>query len=185
MASSRRRKWKNKPDSFCYVCGCYTLLRQRRNITSFVKRAYKAYFQISLGDQDKKCSSHIVCHNCEKTLRDWTNGKQKELRFGVPMIWREPRNHVTNCYFCMVNTKDVGKKNQHKISYPSIPLAIRPAPHLKNFRSRFLVVFPQVQTVMMISESMRAAITRWFLNLNLFQMTPIGYQLQSYLGKRN
>ena len=71
------------------------------------------------------------------------------------MVWREPRDHVTNCYFCMVNIKDVGKKNWHKISYPSIPSAIRPVPHLKNLQSRFFVVFPQVQTVMMISESMR------------------------------
>ena len=129
MASSRRRKCKNKPDSFCYVCGCYALLRQRRNITSFVKRAYKAYFQIPLGDQDKKWSSHIVCHNCEEMLRDWTKGKRKGLPFGVPMIWREPRDHVTDCYFCMVNTKGVEKKNRHKISYPSIPSAIRPVPH--------------------------------------------------------
>ena len=29
----------------------------------------------------------------------------------------------------MVNTKGVGKKNQHKIFYPNIPSAIRPVPH--------------------------------------------------------
>ena len=90
MASSRRRERKNKPDFFCYVCGCYTLLRQRRNITSFVKRACKAYFSISLGDQDKKWSSHIMCHNCEEMLHDWTKGKRKGLPFGVPMVWRKP-----------------------------------------------------------------------------------------------
>ena len=60
MASSRRCECKNKPDSFCYVCGCYTLLRQRRNSTWFMKRAYKACFQIPLGDQDKKWSYHVV-----------------------------------------------------------------------------------------------------------------------------
>ena len=141
MASSRRRKWKNKPDSFCYVCECCTLLRQRRNITSFVKRVYKACFQIPLGDHDKKRSSHIVCHNCEKMLRYWAKGKQKELPFGVPMVWLEPRDHVTNCYFCMVNTKGVDKKNPHKIFHPSILLPIRPVPHLKNFRSRFFSGF--------------------------------------------
>ena len=68
--AARRRECKSKPDSFCYVCGCYTLLCQRSNVTSFVKRAYKVYFQILLGDQDKKWSSHIVCHNCEEMLRD-------------------------------------------------------------------------------------------------------------------
>ena len=104
-------------------------------------------------------------------LCGWTKRKQKGLPFGVPMVWREPRDHVTNCYFCMINTKGVGKKNRHKISYSSIPSAIRPVSHLKNLQSRFLVIFPQVQTVTMISESMRAAITRWFLNQNPFQIT--------------
>ena len=102
---------------------------QRRNITLFVKHTYKTYFQIFLGDQDKKWSSRIVCHNCEEMLRDWTKGKQKGLPFGVPMVWRESRDHVTDFYFCMVNTKSVGKKNRHKISYPNISSAIQPVPH--------------------------------------------------------
>ena len=32
----------------------------------------------------------------------------------------------------MVNTKSVGKKNRHKISYPNIPSAIQPVPHCEN-----------------------------------------------------
>ena len=130
MASSGRHKCKNKPDSFCYVCGCHTLLCQSRYITSFVKCAYKEYFQIPLGDhdQDKKWSSYIVCHNCEEMLRNWTK-KRKKLAFGVFIVCREPRDHVTDCYFCIVNIKDVGKKNRHKISYPSILSAIPLIPH--------------------------------------------------------
>ena len=120
---------KNKSDSFCYICGCNTLPRQKRTITSFVKRAYKTYFQISLSDQNKKWSSHIVDLNCEDMLRDWTAGKRKGLPFGVPMVWREPRGHVTDCYFCMVSTNGVGQKNRHKIDYPSILSAIRSVPH--------------------------------------------------------
>ena len=45
------------------------------------------------------------------------------------MTWQEPKDHTTDCYFCMVNTKDVGKKNGHKITYPRIPSAIRPSLH--------------------------------------------------------
>ena len=26
------------------------------------------------------------------------------------MVWQEPRDYVTECYFCMVNTKGLGKK---------------------------------------------------------------------------
>ena len=77
MASSSRHKCVNSPDSFCYICGCYALIRQRRNITSFVRCAYKSYFGVPLGDQDKKWAPHIVCHNCEEMLRDWTKGKRK------------------------------------------------------------------------------------------------------------
>ena len=45
------------------------------------------------------------------------------------MVWREPRNHATDSYFCMFNMKGVGKKNRHKIFYPNIPSAIRPVPY--------------------------------------------------------
>ena len=129
MASRMRHHCRNKSDAFCYICGCYSLNRQRHNISLFVKRAYKAYFEVHLGDQDKRWAPHVVCHNCEEMLRDWTKGKRKGLPFGVPIIWREPNNHVTDCYFCMVNTTGVWKKNRHKITYPNIPSAIRPIPH--------------------------------------------------------
>ena len=62
-------------------------------------------------------------------LRDWTKGKRKRLPFSIPMTWREPTNHKTDCYFCLVNTKGIEKKNRHKISYPSIPSAIQPTLH--------------------------------------------------------
>ena len=45
------------------------------------------------------------------------------------MTWREPTHHTTDCYFYLVNTKGIGKKNRHKISYPSIPSAIPPTLH--------------------------------------------------------
>ena len=124
MASSSRHKCVNSPNSFCYICGCYTLLRQRRNITSFVMLAYKTYFEVPLGNQDKKWVPHIVCHNCEEMLRDWTKGKRKGLPFGIPMVWREPKDHISDCYFCIVNTKGIGKKNRHMVTYPSIPSSI-------------------------------------------------------------
>lgn len=51
------------------------------------------------------------------------------MPFGIPMVWREPKDHNSDCYFCLTNTKGIGKKNRHAISYPSIPSAIRPIPH--------------------------------------------------------
>lgn len=94
-----------------------------------MKRAYRAYFGILLGDQDKKWAPHIVCHNCEEMLRGWTKQKVKSLPFAIPMVWREPTDHSTDCYFCIVKTAGIGGKNRHKISYPNIPSAIRPIRH--------------------------------------------------------
>ena len=72
-------------------------------------------------------------HNCKEILQDWTKGKRKELHSVIPMVWREPKEHLTDCYFCLVNTKGIGKKNRLNISYPSIPSAIRPVLHSDQF----------------------------------------------------
>ena len=132
------RQCRNKRDAFCYICECYTPNYQRRNISLFVKRAYKAYSEVRLGHQDKQLAPHVVCHNCEEMLRDWTKRKRKILPFGVPKILREPDNHVTGCYFYMVNTTGVWKKNRHKITYPNIPSAIRSVPHSEEVLQYYL-----------------------------------------------
>ena len=129
MASRMRHHCRNKLNAFCFICGCYPHNRQRRNISLFVKRAYKTYFEVHLGDQYKQWGPYIVCHIYEEMLRDWIKGKRKGLPFGVPMIWHETNNYVTDSYFCMVNITGVRKKNRHKITYPNIPSAIQPIPY--------------------------------------------------------
>ena len=84
---------------------------------------------LALGKQDKKWAPYIVCHNYEETLGDWTKSKFKGISYGIPMTQKEWTDHTTDCYFCLVNTKGIGKKNRHKISYPSIPSAIPPTLH--------------------------------------------------------
>ena len=53
IISVGRIRCKLHPDIFCYICGCFTVPKQRQNITDFVKKAYLAYFGIKLGNQDK------------------------------------------------------------------------------------------------------------------------------------
>ena len=53
MSCSRRRSCCNDPDSFCYICGEYILKEYKRSITDFVRKVYRAYFGVKLGDQDK------------------------------------------------------------------------------------------------------------------------------------
>lgn len=129
MASSSKRSCLNNPDNFCYICGSYVLRDQREEITKFVRQAYFAYFGIKLGDQDKTWAPHIVCHTCVSRLRKWTQKKLKSLPFGIPMVWREQRNHVDDCYFCLCQTSGFNKKNKRSIQYPDIPSARRPVPH--------------------------------------------------------
>ncbi len=55
------------------------------------------------------------------------------MRFAVPRVWREPTNHLTDCYFCMVDpTKRRKGKNATPIDYPDIPSCMAPVPHNAN-----------------------------------------------------
>lgn len=99
------RSCKNNPNRFCYICGMVTMPNNKSEITKFVKTMYKAYFGIKLGDQDKKFAPHICCKTCVENFRKWSKGTIKSMPFGIPMIWREGKDHVTDCYFCMINLK--------------------------------------------------------------------------------
>ena len=89
----------NSSENFCYICGEFVVIKQQRNITNFVEKVYFAYFGVKRGDQDKSWGPHGVGLGCVEGLRMWSKGKVKFFRFGVPMIWREPRNHSDDCYF--------------------------------------------------------------------------------------
>ena len=109
--ASGRRSCKNKPYVFCYICGEYTLIANRYPVTNFVKRAYHSYFGMKLGDQDKLWAPHMICKTCIEHLRQWTKGTRSSLKFGIPMVWREPSNHATDCYFCAISLTGINKKN--------------------------------------------------------------------------
>ena len=128
MASSRR-SCLNHLDIFCYICGSYASKEQRKPISAFVKRAYFTYFGVRVGDQDKQWAPHIACKTCVEHLRQWINGKRQSLQFGVPMVWREPKNHHDDCYFCMVNIKGINRNNRRKWIYPDLESARRPVPN--------------------------------------------------------
>ena len=51
------------------------------------------------------------------------------LPFAVPMIWHEPTDHVTDCYFCMTSVVGFSIKTQRIIKYPDCRSALKPVPH--------------------------------------------------------
>ena len=52
------------------------------------------------------------------------------MAFGKPMVWREMKDHNTECYFCMTNLKSINCKNAHHVQYPGVPSATKPVPHI-------------------------------------------------------
>ena len=55
------------------------------------------------------------------------------MPFAVPMVWRNPTDHISDYYFCMTPpvSKGLSRKKKHGIQYPNIPSAIRPVPYGK------------------------------------------------------
>ena len=70
-----------------------------------------AYFGVKIGDQDKTWAPHYVFQTCVEGLRRWSKSEQEAFRFGVPMVWREPKNHSDDCYFCSTGVHGFNLKN--------------------------------------------------------------------------
>ena len=51
------------------------------------------------------------------------------FNFAVLMVWREPRNHADDCYFCLTNITGFNASSRKKIKYPNLRSAMRPIPH--------------------------------------------------------
>lgn len=115
-----KRKCKNDPNVFCYICDKYANKNQRFDITDFVKECYKNYFNLEISHEDKSWVPHKVCQTCVATLRNWSYGKGESMSFCQPMIWREPKSH-DDCYFCAcVNLHGYNSKNCKNIEYPNV-----------------------------------------------------------------
>lgn len=129
MATGKHRCCINHPDNFCYMCGKFTPKAQRKAITDLIKKAYKLYFDCPLGDQDKNFAPHIACITCTTTLTEWLKGKRRAMPFAVPMVWCEPKDHFSDCYFCLTNIAGHSSKTRHKIKYPNVSSVHFPVPH--------------------------------------------------------
>jgi len=75
-----------------------------------------------------------VCKSCAIRLGGWINRNGMTKPFAVPMVWREPSNHSSDCYFCLTPAVASGmnRKKKQRIDYPNIPSAIRTVRHGKD-----------------------------------------------------
>lgn len=124
-------KHKTDPNFFCYVCGEFTILKQRKSINATVKLIYLRYFgfEINAGI-DVPFAPNICCEKCYRNLLHWFNGTSDCMPFGTPMLWAPLLEHTAeNCYFCVVDITGYNLKTKSIISYPNLEMAIRPRPH--------------------------------------------------------
>ena len=75
-----------------------------------------------------KLGHHTWCARHAPRLRGRTNSKRC-LNFGIPMVWREPTNHVTDCYLYAVDVTGINRKNRGSLKYPDLQSARRPVAH--------------------------------------------------------
>jgi hypothetical protein len=63
-------------------------------------------------------------------LGGWINSKGMAMPFAVPVVWREPSNHSSDCNFCLTPpvASGMNRKKKQRIYYPNIPSAIRTVP---------------------------------------------------------
>jgi len=116
------RKFLIQSATFCYVCGEMTLKSQRRNFTRLIKKCYELYFGCKVGDKDTSCVT------CVRLLIWCVNGSRR-MPFAVPVVWRETKDRLFDCYFCSTNITGITSKSKHIVKYPDLPSAMRPVPH--------------------------------------------------------
>ena len=53
------------------------------------------------------------------------------MPFAVPVVWGNPTDHISDCYFCITPpvSKGLSRNKKLRIQYPNIPSAIRPVSH--------------------------------------------------------
>jgi hypothetical protein len=70
-----------------------------------------------------------MCYVRVEDLREWSKGNKKAFRFGVPVTWREPKNHNDICCSCCCDIKGYNSKNKKVIVYPNPLSALSPIVH--------------------------------------------------------
>ena len=89
------RQCKTSSDFFCYVCGYY--ISGQYSSYEIVKgtkywTAYRLYFGMDIGDQDKSWAPRVICGSCRSNLEGWLRGSGRFMLFAVPRVRREPQN---------------------------------------------------------------------------------------------
>lgn len=120
-------------NKFCFVCGSYIFAKTKKSFSERVQTEYGQYFGIEPKFLSESWTPKSVCGSCSSRLNDFSNGIGRHLPFYTPMMWRNPIDHVTDCYFCL--TKVQGGKNGKAI-YPNVQSVTKAVPHTAKSKSK-------------------------------------------------
>jgi hypothetical protein len=77
----------------------------------------------------------MLCLLCSKSTWIAKKNKGRSMPFALPMIWRKPTDHMTDCYFCIYIFATSARNHEEKtwaVTYPNILPAIWPVPHTED-----------------------------------------------------
>lgn len=97
-------------------------------ITDALKHAYLHYFGFPISDTDKPWVPKLFCNACRTKLYKWSLGENVYFSFSLPMLWREPKNHVDDCYFCLMNVVGINARKLAQYKYHDVSSVSKPVP---------------------------------------------------------
>jgi hypothetical protein len=107
-------KCVNSSDAFCYICGEVTFKFRKWPFTPPIKKCHEHYFGCKVGDQDNSWAPSFCCVTCGRILEAWAKGS-RHMPFDIPMVWRQPTDHVSDCYFRLTIITGVTAKSKHAV----------------------------------------------------------------------
>ncbi|XP_031640029.1 uncharacterized protein LOC116351997 [Contarinia nasturtii] len=114
---------------YCYICGKFIVMPNRRKISDEICKIYEQYFNIPVIRNEQWVPS-IACTSCTNGLKRWSKGERESMPFGIPMVWIEPGFHdAANCYVCVNNVTGLNRFKARTFEYKSVPSAQTPLPH--------------------------------------------------------
>ena len=86
---------------------------------------------------------HYCCNTCATKV---AQQEKKIYAFAVPVALREPIDHNSNCYFCLIPSvsKRISRKKKWAVEYTNIPSALCPVLHGKEL---WIPVTPESYTL--------------------------------------
>jgi hypothetical protein len=70
--------------------------------------------------------SHICCSTCVVNLSAWLNEKRLAKLFAVHLVWREPTEYTSHCYFCVIDLSRHTFTDKRSFEYSNQTSALRP-----------------------------------------------------------